>query len=1048
LPLQLRESVKKQINMKKHYNEYCEQIKKISAQGTEHTYRTHFENLLNHVKPDQNIRIVHEPERKKGFGAPDFRIEKNRAITGYIETKKPDENLDKIRRSEQIKKYLNLSDNLILTDYKRFMLFKDGNPEPIDYCNLFDISESSIRATDKLISKFFMAPPTLISDSKDLAVYLADRGKILREYICEILKNNQNHDFSRKIQGLYETFRETLVKDLKTDEFADAYAQTVIYGLFLARLQSGQNITLSLAGSLIPVSFKVIKEFFSFISYDYSIPNHVSWIFKEITNLINNIDLKMISRSLSFEKKDTKQLTDPYLYFYETFLGAFDPQKRKSKGVYYTPPQVVSFITRCVDEILTDKFSISTGFADPCVTFLDFATGTGTFLVAVFELILNRIREKDAGSLHGVIQDHILKNFYGFEYLVAPYAVAHLKLSRLLQDNGYEFKDNERLQVYLTDTLDDSEHKSVTLFPVISDEGEKANEIKIDKQILVITGNPPYSNRSTGKRIEGLIEDYKPKQEKKLNLNDDYIKFIRFAHNKMEKVKQGVTGIITNNSFLNGLTHRRMRSKFLEDFDEIYILNLHGNARIGETCPDGSIDQNVFDIMQGVSINIFVKKEKRDKKCRVFYYDLYGQREVKHDFLISNNIKSVNWKELEIENFDKSFKKTQWGKNRFKENLSFFVPGGNIKVMKDYGEFLGVTDIFKEYNSGIQTKRDKLTVQFYESDMKQVVNDFQKLTDMQLREKYQLQNDSSGWNLPEAREILINSNRDENNINEYQYRPFDVRYTYFTEKQGFLGRPRYKTMKHFLKKENIGLCFSRQIVSEHWKHIFITNKILDACLVSIKTREWTYIAPLYIYHDSSSLTQNNGQTEKMPNFTKRFQRYIKKQYPSKTATPEQILGYIYAVMHSPVYRKTYLEFLKIDFPRIPFTSDFNNFKTLSDLGTELIEHHLMKKSYPDNQVSFPQNGDDVVQRIRFVCDKNTHTGNIFINKDQYFGNIPVHAWEFYIGGYKVLDKWLKSRKNRVLTYQEKEHFKKIVNILNFTHRCMHRIEKLFAHSGF
>jgi len=1040
--------------MRKHYKEYFKQIKKIGTEGTEHTYRTHFENLLNQVKLNKNIKITHEPKRIKGFGAPDFRIEKSGAITGYIETKKPDENLEKIRKSAQIKKYLNLSDNLILTNYKKFMLFKDGDLTPIDYCNLFDIidlenkksklSESAVRATDKLLANFFMSAPALISDSEELAIYLAERGKILKAYISEILKNSENDDFSQKIQGLYKTFLETLVKDLKADEFADAYAQTVIYGLFLARLQSGQNITLNDAGRFIPVSFKVIKEFFSFISSDYSLPKHIAWIFKEITNLINNVDLKSISQSLSFEKNETEQITDPYLYFYETFLGAFDPQKRKSKGVYYTPPQVVSFITRSVDIILCDKFSKSAGFADPSVTVLDFATGTGTFLVAAFELILDRIREKDAGSLKGVIRDHILKNFYGFEYLVAPYAVAHLKLSQLLKDCGYQFKDSERLQIYLTDTLDDSEHKSVTLFPVISDEGKKANKVKIEEQLLVITGNPPYSNRSTGQRIETLIKDYKPEGEKKLNLNDDYIKFIRFAHNKMEKVKQGVIGIITNNSFLNGLTHRRMRGKLLEDFDEIYILNLHGNARIGETCPDGSVDQNVFDIMQGVSINIFVKKEKRDQKCRVFYYDLYGEREHKYDFLIANNLKSVNWKKLEIDKFNRSFRKTRWGQNRFKENLSFFTQSGNIEVMKDYGKFWGITEIFKNYISGIETKKDNLVVQFYKDDMKQVLKDLKSLPDDDIRKKYKLSPDNSGWKLLTAKEVLINFNFDQDNIKQYQYRPFDVRSTYFTKKQGFLGRPRYKIMKHFLKHENLGLIFMRQVVlNTPYSHFFISNKIIDRKFFK-SSQGANFIAPLYLYETESELEQITVKgIVKTVNFTTEFQNFIKAKYHPHLPTPEQILGYIYAVMYCPVYRQTYLEFLKIDFPRIPFTDDFSSFKAFSHLGEELIEHHLMKKSYPDNQVSFPQEGDDVVERIRFVHDKNMLTGNLFINKKQYFGDIPIYAWEFYIGGYKVLDKWLKSRKGRVLTYQEKVHCKKIVNILNFTYKCMYKIEKFW-----
>ncbi len=1034
--------------MIEYYNNYFKQIKKIGSDGTEHTYRTLFENLLNQIKSDKDITVIHEPKRKKGFGAPDFRIEKYGAVTGYIETKKPDENLDKIRKSEQIKKYLNLSDNLVLTNYRKFMLFKNGEQIPTDYCDLFDavdlenrksgLSESSIRTTDKLLSKFFMSTPAMISDSKDLAVYLAERGKILKEYISEILKENEDDNFSQKMQGLYKIFRETLVKDLKEDEFADAYAQTFIYGLFLARLQSAKNITLSDASRFIPVSFSVIREFFSFISYDYTLPNYISWIFKEITDLINNIDLKKISQSLSFEKRDKPQITDPYLYFYETFLGAFDPQKRKSKGVYYTPPQIVSFITRSVDKILTDEFSMSAGFADSSVTVLDFATGTGTFLVAVFELILNRIREKDSGSLKGVVHDHILKNFYGFEYMVAPYAVAHLKLSQLLKDNGYQLKDQERLQIYLTDTLDDSNHETNTLFPVVSAEGKEANRVKIEKQILVITGNPPYSNRSTGKKIEDLIKDYKPEGEKKLNLNDDYIKFIRFAHNKMEKVQQGVIGIITNNSFLNGLTHRRMRGKLLEDFDEIYILNLHGNARIGETCPDGTIDQNVFDIKQGVSISIFVKKEKHGK-CRVFYHDLYGQREHKYDFLSSNDLRTVSWEELGIEEFDKSFRKTKWGKNRFKENLSFFVPGGNIGVMKDYGKFWGLPEIFETFGSGVKTDRDGLVTDFDKDILSEKMEKaFSGNYDNDFAKKYNIENSSSYKFADKLGEQSFN----ERNIFEYHYRPFDVRYIYY--KTGFTSRPASEFSSHLLNAGNLGLLFMRQVVlNTPYLHFFVTDRIADSRIL-YSSQGMASAAPLYLIQPLPEAEQITVQgINKIANFTTEFQNFIKTEYHPHTPTPEQILGYIYAVVYCPVYRRIYLEFLKIDFPRIPFADNYDTFTALSQLGTGLIEHHLMKKSYPDNQISFPREGDDIVEQVSFVYDKNTQKGNIFINKNQYFGDIPIHVWEFCIGGYQVLDKWLKSRKDRILTYQEKEYFKKIVNILDFTYKCMHKIENLW-----
>ncbi|MGE0086891.1 MAG: type ISP restriction/modification enzyme [Desulfococcaceae bacterium] len=1040
-------------DMKKHYNEYLQQMKQIGPEGTEHTYRTHMENLLNHIKTDQEIRIIHEPKRKKGFGAPDFRTEKSGAVTGYIECKKPGENLDSVLKSEQMKKYLALSDNLILTDYRRFLLFRNGDPVPAETCDLFDsadlgksksvLSENRIQAVGRLFSNFFLSAPALISDSQRLAVCLAERGKILKEYVNELLENKADDDFSQKIRGLCQTFQEMLVKDMNHEEFADAYAQTVIYGFFLARLQSGQKIILRDADHFVPVSFRVIREFFTFISHDYSRPNHISWIFQEIVSLINNIDLKGISRSLSFEKTDTEQTTDPYLYFYETFLGAFDPQKRKAKGVYYTPAQVVGFIIRSIDRILTDTFSKSSGFADSSVTVLDFATGTGTFLLAVFELVLDRIRQKDAGSLKSVIGDHLLKNFYGFECLAAPYAVAHLKLSQLLKDSGYQIQDNERLQIYLTDTLDNSQHKTNTLFPVISREGNEANAVKLEKPVLVITGNPPYYSRS--KSGSQWVENYKPAGEKNIQpLHDDYVKFIRFAHHKMEKNRQGVIGIITNNSFLSGLIHRKMRGLLMRDFDEIYILNLHGNARIQETCEDGSADDNVFDIMQGVGISIFVKREKREKACRVYYHDLYGKREDKFGFLEKHDIRTVKWKELKTENFEKQFKKTLWGKERFKEPLNFFVPMKNGKTVRNYGFFWGIYEIFKQHSSGVKTHRDHFLVGF---EREELISKFIKFikNDMHFAHEVLKLKNTGDWNPEEAKEKLINADISAY-IHEYAYRPFDARKIIYH--LALIGRDRYNTMQHFLKGRNIGLCFIRNDYgASRFDFTMVTDKLSDIHFIGGQS----YVAPLYLYQTPNPDSENgqNGMFDeesglkKKVNFTKEFQDFIRKKYQPHSPSPEDIFGYIYAVMHCPSYRETYLEFLKMDFPRIPFADDFNIFRAFSEIGSELSEHHLMKKSYADSPVSFPESGSDTVENVRFVQDENSKTGNVFINKAQYFDNVPVSAWEFCIGGYQVLDKWLKSRKGRVLTYQEKEHFRNVVSILTVTEQYMEKIDKIW-----
>ena len=1033
------------------FYDYFTQIKQAGTQGTEHTYRTPFENFLNAIKPDEAIKITHEPERQRGFGAPDFRIERNGAIIGYIETKKLHESLDNTLKSPQLKKYLTFVNNLILTNYHEFILIKDY--EILERASLFSVNdlekpqaklhEELLQKLQQLFQKFFLAEPLKIGTAELLAVHLAERGKILKDYLDDIFKEKEDtSDFSKKMKQLYEMFKHTLVKDLTQEDFADAYAQTVIYGLFLARLQSSASIDLYDASRLIPSSFKVIQELFSFISIDFSMPSHVRWIFQEIINVINHLDLAGIVQTLSFHSEQPQaeeEQIDPYLYFYETFLGEFDPHKRKAKGVYYTPVQVVSFITKSIQAMLQQSFGKKTGFADPSVTVLDFAAGTGTFLVSIFELVLAKI---DRGSKKSVIQEHLLRHFYGFEYLVAPYAIAHLKLSQLLKDYQYEMSQQERLQIYLTDTLDDAKHEPLYFFPAISNEGEIATQIKDTHPILVITGNPPYNNRSTGKRIEGLMESYKPEGEKKLNFNDDYLKFIRFAHEKIvENTEQGIIGIITNNSFLNGLTHRAMRGALLRDFDEIYILNLHGNARLEETCPDGSVDQNVFDIMQGVAISLFVRKSKRTPHCRVFYYDLYGKRDKKYQFLREHTYSSVPWEELKVETFDKAFKQTRWGRERFREPLNFFVPIRNEHTIKIYGEWWGFADIFSVFGSGIQTKRDDFTVQFEKSVFKNIYSDCQRLDDEDFRKKYHISPDSAGWNLAQAKRILNNTTFNEQCIRAYHYRPFDKRLTYFTKEQGFLGRPRYETMQHFLNDANIGLCFIRNDYgADDFTYIFVVDTIIDIHLLGGQT----YIAPFYLHnqpidnHDDLFLNGANG-APKVVNFTPVFTRFIKAQYAQQPSAKE-IFSYIYAILHSQHYRKTYLEFLKIDFPRIPFVKDYAAFKRFSVLGQELIDMHLMKTSSPDETVSFPQEGTDIVETVRFV-EGSDAIGRIYINKTQYFDQIPLDIWRCHIGGYQVVDKWLKSRKDRVLSYQEKEMLKEIILILKFTCQQMRRIDE-------
>ncbi len=1020
------------------WKSYFDKIKKFTSSNpdyTEFTFRTPLENLLNSLKPS-GITIIHEPKREKGFGAPDFKVVKSGGIMGYIEVKKLGENLDNILKTDQLKRYKKMNSNIILTNYNEFIWLRNGEIlERETFFYLTDLSDKqsnlkpkAINSVESIFNKFFLEAPEKIGTPKELSAQLAYRAQILREYINELLEKEKEKPTKDEFWGLYKSFKDTLIEDLSIDEFADAYAQTVVYSLFLSYLSNEKPITKESAHENIPGSFALLKEFFRFVN-QYDLPSHIKWIFEEIINVINNIDLHLLYTTLSFSaKKKEESIKDPYIYFYEDFLKHYDKEKRKAKGVYYTPPAVVSFIVRSLNIILKEKFGKQNGFADHSVTVLDFACGTGTFLVYVFEIVFEELTSmKNTGSIEKAVAEHLLEHIYGFEYLVAPYAVAHLKLSQFLKDKGYKLKDSDRLNVFLTDTLDNAEHKINLLMPSLSKEGAEANKVKIREPILVILGNPPYNNKSRNNKkwIKELIKAYKKGlNERKINLDDDYIKFIRYAHWKMEEVNEGVIGIITNNSFIEGITHRKMRETLKNSFDEIYILNLHGNSNKKETCPDESKDENVFDIRVGVSISFFIKKNKEPKDCEVFYYDIYGKQDPKYKFLFSNDIKTLEWKKLPSEEPDFDFTKRDKSLEKLYKTSSY-----------------SILEIFQHYNSGIETKRDNITIHFNIEPLKEVVKDFQDLEIEKLREKYKLPPDGRDWTIEKAKRDLKKLELSDKYIEKIQYRPLDKRYTYFFDKsRSFIAYPRYNTMKHFLQP-NLGLCFMRQVVlNAPYTHFLVIDKVIDRKIFG-SSRGTAFVAPLYLYR-SGLFKKVEG--EKEANFKLGFQRFIKGKYTT-VYTPEQILGYIYAIFHSPTYRKKYVALLKLDFPRVSFVDNEKTFKQLSDLGLELIEHHLMKKTYTKNIANYPvkieTEKDGAVEKVKYV---ESNEGKIFINDKQYFGNISPKIWEFQIGGYQVLDKWLKERKkhNRALSYGEIQTFLKIVNILDTTINLMSEINDL------
>lgn len=1021
------------------FQEYFEEVKSKFRRGTEYTSRTGFENFLNGIKPSSSIEIIQESKKEEGeIGKPDFRIETNGLIVGYIETKPIGTDLNEIinpkketRESNQLKDYLRFSANLILTNYSEFVLFKNGELAErrfLFYLRDKNLKDNNIQNIYRLFHSFFVTPPKYISKPKKLSELLAERTKRFREILNEFLDSDEQQDFKSRLvgdNGLFQLFKDTLIEDLKKDEFVDAYVQTITYGLFLAKLNSDVPINKQSAFIFVPKSMGAIKELFKTIEVQ-DIPNNISWIIDQIVDIVNHIDMREFKKRLSFSKIYYDK--DPYVYFYENFLGSYDKKKKKRKGIYYTPLPVVRFIVNSIDKLLRRDFKID-GFKGAKLTVLDFATGTGTFLLEAFE---KAIQETEPGLREILIREHLLKYFYGFEYLIAPYTVAHLKLSQFLKDNGYVLEEKERLKVYLTDTLDNTRHKEWALFPIISKEGKEANKVKLEEPILVVMGNPPYSNYSRNKKpwIKNLIKTYKEGlDERKINIDDDYIKFLRFAQWKIEKKGHGIVGVITNNSYIDGITHPIMRKKLLETFDRIYILNLHGNTNKEEP------DENVFDIKSaGISIAIFEKLSESLKKGEVYYYSSLEHkimsRDEKFEFLLKNDVITLHW-----ENFAPK-KPDYWF---VKKDLEF---------EENYKKGWSIIDIFGDYNSGIQTGKDHLVVDFNKENLIQRIKEVLKSdNEEEIRRKYNLV-DTSGWSLARFKRATF----DESKIREIHFRPFDFRWIFY-DNFG-LKRDRRKTLKHFLEYKNIGLIAVRQFAENKiFNHVFITDKIVDM-RITTSNRGTGFVFPLYLYFLKKSDNQlkllgkkqmvefikpyKGGYTK--ANFTDNFVGYIIKKYPF-VPKPEEILGYIYSILHSSKYRNKFNVFLKTSFPRIQFTDDFRKFKKLSKIGQKLIECHLLKNIIVDPKMGrFFGEGNSLIDKVEY----DEKSERLYINSNQCFVNIPKAIWELEIGGYRILENWLKKRKGRKLSYDDIKHLKKVMVSLHKTTEIMRKIDGILS----
>jgi type I restriction-modification system DNA methylase subunit len=975
--------------------------------------------------------------RKTEAGIPDFRAGKNGEIVGYIEAKSPDTNLEEVEDSEQLKRYRDSLPNLILTNLLEFRLFRHGSPiDKVQVGRQFTLrslksppSPEKLDSFYELLENFFSFSTPKIQKSSDLSVELAKKTRFLEHILQEELSRD-----NEEVTRFYKAFQEELIETLAKERFADLYAQTITYGLFASRMRFDPTLAKTslypplgkggkggfyefdreTAWKSIPESLPLLKEIFYSMTGPH-FPESITWIVDDITQVLEKADISSILK----EFKTTRWEEDPVIHFYETFLANYNPKERERLGVYYTPLPVVSYIVRSIHKLLKDRFGKAEGLATSDVTLLDPAAGTLTFVVQAIKQVKKELEDKKKGGLvKSYIEEHILPHFHAFEILVAPYTVGHFKVSMVLEDMGYQFNEGKRFQFYLTNTLEMKDPKQISFLIDLAKEGQEAKRIKEKVPILVVLGNPPYSVSSENKSefIEDLMDDYKEDVRDERNiqpLSDDYIKFIRFAHWKISQAGKGILGFITNNAYLSGVIHRGMRRKLLETFDEIYILNLHGSSRIGEKTPDSSKDENVFDIQQGVAIALYVKSEKPFKEKTVQYADLWGLREEKYKYLFKNDTQSTKWQKLE------PFA-PYW----------FFVPK-DFALQAEYEKFWKLSEIFGEFSFGVTTHRDHFVVGFTKEEIVQRLRIFKgKLPDELVAQSLNLK-DTGTWKLTAIRQ-KVKAQKPEDNIFHYAYRPFDNRLVCYESL--LIDRDRRNVMQHILNRENLGLNLTRRLRDPIWRHVYSTSFITDKTILS--SRDNCYFFPLYLYPEE---TQRSLYENRQINLTNEFLQAIKASLGTEPS-PAEIFYYIYAVLYSPTYRKRYEEFLKIDFPAVPMPSDRETFEKLSNLGKKLVDLHLLK--HPDLEktgVGFPINGSNKVEKVAYAEEGQ----RVFINKEQYFEGIPKEVWQYQIGAYQVMEKYLKDRKGRKLSLEEINHYMKMAKAIQLTIELQQKIDDVY-----
>lgn len=1036
--------------------------------STEHSYRGDLQSFLESLIPE--ALITNEPKRIE-CGAPDYIITKDGIPLGYIEAKDLGADLTNSAFDEQFDRYRASLPNLIITNYLDFWYFIDG--ELVMQVSLGTTNGNRILENDpgfprftSLIDSFSTWKGQTITSSRKLAEMMAAKARLLATVIDNVLTQEEQEDESFLVKeenlSLFEqlsTFKNYLIHDLTHKQFADIYAQTIAYGMFAARLNdpTPQTFTRQEAADLIPRTNPFLRRLFQYIA-GYDLDSRIVWIVDALAGIFRATDVSKLLENFG----TATQRNDPIVHFYETFLSEYDPALRKARGVWYTPEPVVHFIVRGVDDILKAHFSLKDGLGDNSKTtiqikvankktsdrkskiqivdekvsvhkvqILDPACGTGTFLAEIIKHLYKKF-EANKGIWSSYVENDLIPRLNGFEILMASYTMAHLKLDLLLSETGYRSKSDQRFKIFLTNSLEEFHPATGTIFASwLSDEANQANRIKRDTPVMVVTGNPPYSISSSnrGQWIVDLIKDYKAGlHEKKLNLDDDYIKFIRHAEYYIAKNGQGIVAMITNNSYLKGPTHRQMRKHLLETFNYVYTIDLHGDSNKKETTPDGKRDQNVFDIMQGVSICFFVKVESKNEK-RVLTADIWGAREEKYQNLWKHSLASIDWVEV---------KPTE---------PYYFFKEVNHSERGRYEEGVKVSELFPLWNSGLTTDRDELFTDIDEQPLRSRIRTLLsgEMTPA-FKERYKVRDSGSYKIMAKIKDKRYKSEK----VTQFLYRPFDIRFIYYDEK--VVSRPGFEVMKHFIGISNLGLIIPRQATED--SGALVTNKIIGHKTFSAYNRNSLF--PLMLKSEGSAL--HNSDVQLTPNIdqviAQDIAQSINMRYEHQIQVGQEELGtgmntskmfpvdifdYVYSVLHSSSYKEDFKEFLSLDFPRIPRPLDQETFWSMVRLGRELRLVHLMDYDVT-GYGSYPVEGDNEVNTVEFELVHPENVGRVWINESQYFDNVPQHSWDSFIGGYQPAQKWLKDRVGRALSYDDIVHYQKITFALKETGRIMNEID--------